>query len=241
MKHSKRLINILAVLIFIVGTILGMGVFGLAAWGDMEAFLFDSSVRQEGRMKLSCPVMINDYEYGKVGVTLDNPLEKTIKNRVQAHISQGYVTLIKEYLEKVQLEPGEKIKLEWKVQPKNAAYNDLIVMAKVRTLPTYPLTDRQGSCGILVIDVFNLTGSQTFSLGIALSIGFIAAGSTLWGINNRPVRGRTRDTFRVLIALGLLVIVGIVTSLLGWWLLGAFTLVLMLFVVIAFTASVLQR
>jgi len=239
MKYQKTLVNIMAVITFASGAILGMTLFGLAAWGDLEAFLFDTSFTQEGRMKLSCPVMISDQENGTVSLTLKNTTEKPIVNRVKAHFSQGYLTLMEEYFEKVQLEPREKTKLEWQVRPTNAAYGELLVLAKVRTQPTYPLVDREGSCGILVVDLFNLTGTQITSAAFVLSTFFMAASAVVWSVLNKPLRGRNLNIFHAMLTLGVLVIAGIITGFLGLWLLSAVILVVAFIVILSTAASMI--
>jgi hypothetical protein len=59
MKKRNRLLAIMGVLIFAVGVVPGLAFYGAAAWGDLEAFLFASSVDADASLgSLRCPLVI---------------------------------------------------------------------------------------------------------------------------------------------------------------------------------------
>ena len=223
---NKTFIKIISLLIFAIGVILGVALLSVATWGALEASVFDSGTNQRGRIKLTCPIMINQSEIGKLSITIKNPTEDKIIDRVKIRITNGFVTLYREYNDRYDLEPGERKRLVWEISSQDAAYDGLMVLAKVRTRPTYPLIDKQGSCGVLVINSDPLTGMQTYYLTSAISLIMLITGIWLWKKSNPILRDRKRAVYRAMNALIVIIFIGIVTSLLGnWWVLGLFLLV----------------
>lgn len=226
MKSSNKIINILAVLIYSIGIFLGMAATGIASWGDLEASLFDSSVSDKGRMRISCPVVITKNEVGLVKAKFSNPLDDPIKNRLKMRISDGFVTLIRQEDDILSLEPGETQSRQWRVTADDGVFNGLLVMLKLRSNPTYPLPSRQATCGILVVNTSSLSGGELSTIVIAASLGLIVVGAGLWYFNHRPLKGKSLVTMSAIVSLGGLVLIGLIASLIGWWLLGGIVFVI---------------
>lgn len=207
-------------LLFVAGLLLGMALFGAVIWGDLEAALFSPGIQQDAALRsLRCPVLITRSETGTVSARLKNPLERSTERYVRAHISDGYVTLMREINTRVPLDPGERQRLEWTVTADDAAFGRL-VLVKVVLRARYPLPSRQGTCGILVLDVPYLTGNQFFALGFAVSLLSMAAGCVLWFRAGEPLRERGRQVGRAMGVLAGIVLVGTIVALMGWWVIG---------------------
>lgn len=223
---GKRIIRMLGVLIFSVGVLLGMALSGVVVWADLEADMFDTTIRGDARLtSLKCPVMITADEIGTASATFENPLERPVEFNVRTHISQGYVTLMREINSKLPVAPGEAQTLEWTVTPEDAAYGRLILI-RVRLFPKYPLRSRHASCGILVLDVPHLSGNQVFAFTLAASLLSMVAGAGSWVAANRPLRGPGREVTRAMGAVAASVLAAMVAGLLGWWMLGALIFVI---------------
>lgn len=230
MNSENKAIRILGVLIFSVGVLLGMALFASAVWGDLEASLFDTSMRGDATLTtLRCPVMMTATGPGTVTATFTNPLERPIDFYIRAHISQGYVTLMREEITSLPLDPGEMQPVQWTVTPDDAAYGRLILV-RVRLSAKYPLPSRGGSCGILVVDLPYFTGNQILAFILAASLLSMVVGAGLWVAGNRPLSGLGLDVTRAMGALAGCVLAGTIVGLLGWWGLGvlifAFTVLL---------------
>jgi hypothetical protein len=220
MKLRKNAFVFLGVLIFSIGVLLGMALFGGAVWGDLEGSLFDMSLRGEATLRsLRCPVIMTTAEFGAVTATFSNPLERQIEYRILTRISQGHVTLMREIESKLPLDPGEKQKLEWTVTKDDAAYGHLILVG-MRLGAKYPLPARHGTCGILVLNLPNLTGNQVFIFTLVISLLSMAVGIGLWAAGNRPLSELGQDVTRAMIALAVCVLAGMIIGFLGWWLIG---------------------
>lgn len=240
MTLGKSLIRILSVVIFIIGVVVGLFVFGVAVWADFEATMFDSLINEKGTVRISCPVVINDSETGEVNLTISNRTDEPIKNRIWTKITEGAISLIDESRERYDVAPGEDIELSWTVYPDGAVYNGRLILVKIRTDPTYPLINRQGSCGILVISETNLSGNQFLITVVSISIIFMATGIIIWWLVNKPIRGKNYRVYRAMLALGIIVILGLLFGLLGYWSIGAILLILTILVIGAMIAYFLM-
>lgn len=228
---KKIILRFLGVLIFAVGVVVGMGLFGVVVWGDLEASLFDAAMREDARLtSLRCPVVMTAQEIATVSATLDNPLDRPVEFTVRARISQGHVTLMREIESKLPLDPGEEQKVEWEVMPEDAAFGRL-VLVRVRVSPRYPIPARDASCGILVVDFSALSGHQIFTFTLAASLLSLALGAGLWVAASRPLSGTGQDVARAMGALAMSLAVGMVVGLLGSWLFGTIIFVITLLLI----------
>jgi len=217
-KLPQSFVRTLGILLFSIGLLLGMALFGAVVWADFEAALFDPSIQQEARLRsLRCPVMITESETGTVSATLSNPLDRPTERYVRAHITDGFVTLMREVNNRVSLAPGETERLQWTVTADDAAF-ERFILVKIVLRGRYPLPSRQGTCGILVVDVPFLTGDQVFALAFGAGLLSMLAGFGLWLKASRPLRQQARQAARAMVALTGGIVVGTIVALLGWWL-----------------------
>ncbi|HDQ71189.1 MAG TPA: hypothetical protein ENN19_03715 [Chloroflexi bacterium] len=163
--------------------------------------------------------MITKSETGTVSASLTNPLDRPIKRYVRAHITDGYVTLMREINDLVPLDPGETQQLAWSVTADDAAFERLILV-KVIVRGRYPLPSQQGTCGILVVDAPNLTGRQVFGISLAISLLSMALGFGVWFRASKPLREGGHQAVRAMAALTVGVLAGMIVGLMGWWATG---------------------
>lgn len=231
MKKRKRLMGSLGLLVFAVGVVLGISFYGAAAWADLEAFLFDATVSADASLgSLRCPVVITSTEAGTLSARIENPMDRSIKPTVRTHVSEGFVTLMREIEERPSLEPGEKRRLEWTVTADDAAYGYLILARAFVKYP-YPLPARTAACGVLVINLPGWTGSQVTALVVVSSLLCLLVGIGLWRAAYRPLSGRILDATRAMTVLAIIVLFGSLSSLVEWWLLSGLLLMLALLLI----------
>lgn len=228
---SAKVVRGLAVLLFSAGILLGVALFGSTTWGDLEASLFNVAMSGEKRLStLRCPVMITTAETGTVSASFKNSLERATEFRIRTHISDGYVTLMREITSPLPLEPGERGTLEWTVTPDDAVYGRLI-MVRVYLFSKYPLPSRQGTCGILVVDWPLLTGTQYYILILAASLLSMGGGIGLWINANRPLSRVELHATYAMATLAGSVLAGIIVSLLRWWVAGVLILTIIVLMI----------
>jgi hypothetical protein len=217
--------RILGVALFSIGVLVGLALCGSMIWGDLEASLFDVTMSGRERLKsLRCPAIITTRESGTVSTTIKNTLEKETEFTARTHISDGYVTLMKEINSKLSLQAGEKGTLEWEVLPEDAVYGGRLILARVYVFPKYPTPARHGTCGILVINSSQFTGIQILVFTLFLSLLGMLLGAGLWVVSNRPLYKPAVEVLYAMVALAGCVLAGIIAGLLGWWVPGVFLL-----------------
>ncbi|MBN1666166.1 MAG: hypothetical protein JW862_03735 [Anaerolineales bacterium] len=206
-------------LLFSLGILLGILLFGSAVWADLEAFLFDSALKARTSLTtLSCPVMISSKETGMISANIRNPNDRETKRIVRVHITEGYTSLIREINTDLLIEANSSSKVEWEIYPDDAVYNDRLIMFRAYLFPNYPIPDADGSCGVLLVQSDTFTGRQILIFTITVSLVLIGAGRWLWQLGVRPIsQTRIRNIASSMNWLGGIVIAGIVLSLLEYW------------------------
>jgi len=228
---TARVKRVLGLLLFLVGVLLGLALFAGIIWGDLEASLFD--VTLSGRERLStlrCPAIMTTRQTGTVTAAITNALERETEFTIRTHISDGYVTLMREINSKLALQSGETGTLEWEVIPENAVYGGRLILVRVYIYAKYPLPARHGTCGILVIHSSRFTGAQILAFALSLSLLSMLIGAGLWFVANRPLHGSGAEVLYAMVALAGCVLAGIIAGLLGWWVPGVllFTITILL-------------
>jgi hypothetical protein len=222
MTTKNKLFGRLGVILFAIGVLLGMALIGITIWTDMEASFFDSVMggRADEPLKtLRCPVLMTTAETGRIRATFENVADKPIELRIRAHVTDGFVTLMREANSTLPLEPGEKGEVEFTLSAEDRAYRWLI-LARVLQFRHYPLPARQAACGVLVLDVPFLTGNQLFALVITATVLCLGGGIALWSVAHWPLRRSALATARTMGALVVCLLIGFLVSLSGTFLIA---------------------
>jgi hypothetical protein len=201
-----------------------MAVSAAAIWGDMEANFFDvvTADRADDTLRpFRCPILLMPEETGNLVATFKNPVDKPLEFSVVTHVSDGYVTLMREVNSTVEVAPGEKESLRLPVTADDMVY-DYLILSRIFVRRRYPLPARQASCGVLVLDLPFRKGSHVLSVAITISLALMVGGIVLWGVANRPLSALDRNAARAMGALAAFVLVALVVSLLGYWFVATF-------------------
>jgi hypothetical protein len=123
------------------------------------------------------------------------------------------------------LVPGATQTVHWTVGADDTIFSRLILVSvyqsQYRQLPS-----RQGYCGIPVLGLFGLSGSQTFTLTFAVSILSLMVGGALWLLRMRSLGGPALGVTNAGGVLAVTVLAGMLSSLPRWWGLTLFCLAL---------------
>lgn len=221
---------------YLVGLLAGLTLAVMLVWAGVEASQFDPGMTREAVLTgLRCPAVLSATEAGQVQVTLENGEERPLNFLVRTHISDGFVSLIRQERTMIKLSPGERQELVWPVEASDAAFERLILV-RVHVLPAFPYPYRQGTCGILVLNT-PLPGSLV--LGLTLAVSLVGMGGGLWWFwrRERPLTGRLRTAVLIASGLAALVMVMVIAALLRLWVIG---LLLMAFLLLLI-AALLER
>lgn len=207
----------LPVLLTLSGILLGLLLALLAVWADYESTAYGFLRRAQASFGgLSCPIFVGMDENSIVSIKVSNPTDRTISPSIRTEISTPVD--FDAQLEHMQLASGQQITLQRTVGPENI---DLGMFIFVSTLvySSFPLPDRQTTCGILVLPVSN--GTLLLILGTALSVLLMAAGTYLLYKNEWFVRRSRSMLFMVATT-----VLAMVLAFMGWWLVAAILVVL---------------
>lgn len=233
-RHRK--FHVLGGFLFALGLALGTAFFGSAVWADTEAFLFDASLGADAALTtLRCPVVLTAGEVGEVSATFTNPLDRVIQPGLSFHVTDGFVSLIREEAGYLQLGPGEVQRLSWQVTAQDAAW-EYFILVRVYLQRYYPLPSRTSTCGILNLDFVRLSGTHLVVLVIASTAGLLGLGYYLWQMAHRPLEGRRLQEARGRVALIMLVGLGTAFGVLGLWLPGFLCLIVLVLLVVVMLA-----
>lgn len=232
MERSNKAVQVISIILVITGMIFSLVLTAFALWPDFEASLFDTNnANGEKLTSLRCPLIITPADQAAIRVTLENPLDKPVNFLVFAHISQGFVSLIREEDDRTTAQAGETVTFSWPVNIEDAAYGRMI-LARVRVLRTAGTPARQQSCGIMVLNVPFLKGNQVTGGLLVSTLLYLGVGAILWFKNERPLTGRKRDFAQIVGGFALLLLMTMFLSLIGWWG-GGFIIILGLLLLIA--------
>lgn len=221
MNFRSKVFSSLSGWVYSLGALLGLVFFTLAVWGDFEAGLYDAVIQGDQRLEtLECPKFIAPWETGTITASVSNPLGLDIDPRVRVHITAGFVTLMSEDMVTVNMAPGESKTLHWQVTADDAAFGGLLILTRVYVFRNHGLPSRDAFCGILVLDILGLSGQQIYDLSFAISIFLMLIGAGGWFVAHWPLKGRAQFLGSAMIALGLIVVVGLVATAEDWLVLG---------------------
>ena len=212
MENNKPSPSLFLVL-YIIGALLSFALAIIAAWTDLEAAFYGFSRRASTTLSgLSCPVLLNRNEIGIVSVSIRNTTERKLSPSVRAEFSSRLTPI--STLESVQIEPGESKTLEWTVGPENIDLSRFI-FSKVLVFASYPMPDREASCGTLIVNL-PIPGSVLLFSMTALGLGGMAGG--LFALNrSHPLSDRLERILRPLTFLAIMITLALVVGLAGWW------------------------
>lgn len=173
MKNSQTS-KLLILLSYAIGVGIGLYLIVIATWADMESALYGfPRLAQAGLGGFSCPVLMTNHDTSKISLKISNPLDQAISPAVKVMISTS--TVAEEYVETIELAPGESKKLEWAVGPNNIDLGQFI-FAKVLMYSAYPLPSKEDTCGIFIV---NLPGSGKMILSILVLLSLLGMS---WGV-----------------------------------------------------------
>jgi hypothetical protein len=218
MTGDKKIMRSLAIILFSVGVLSGMFLAVAGAWPDLEATFYGfGKVTDHSLTTLRCPVLMTAAETGVISATLSNHSELPAEAKVRVYFSGPGPMRIVETV--TPLAAGETKQVHWTATSADVDFRNLILV-KALAFVYDNVPAREGWCGILVLNLPYLTGNQVFIFVLALSLVGLLGGVGLWVIGGRPLKGKTLTAIRAMIWLAALVLVDMVVSFMGLWLIG---------------------
>lgn len=219
--HAK---SIPALFLYLTGVLLGLFLIGITAWGDYESTSYGFARRANtGLRGLSCPILLTRRETGTIALKISNPLDRPMHPSVRIEISTEFDPQV--FVESVTLSPGELKRLEWVVGPGNIDLGNFI-FASVQVYGTFPIPNRETTCGIFVID---LPGSGRNILVVSGMLSLIGLSGGLYLMNRSGFRRKdSASLWNAILFLAGTVVCGGIFSFMGSWFLAVVLLVVAL-------------
>jgi len=217
-------LRILGGVIFLLGFFLGLALALSAIWSDFEGFsYFNTGAGYQSFNGLVCPILMTRSEKSVVTADFENPSGQEFEPYYEVAISA----------------PGSSRKLEGQLSvPAHAARsvqwtvdaNDIdlgfFIFVDVQVLPVAEYSTREGTCGIMVLDLPGMTGGQVFAWTLAASLIGLVLGLGLWENAAGSTNDRYRNRHRIFQALGIMVLLALLASIIGLWAAGLFFCIL---------------
>ena len=156
-------------------------------------------------------------DVGTIGATFKNPNDTPINFMVRADISNR--GLFRSERSMLSLEGNKSKKVTWNVTSDDIDLRNFI-FAQISNYPAQKVPFRQATCGIMVIDLPQFTGKQVFTFAMIVILVGIVGGLMLWEYYGLPLTGKLPEITRAMKTLGVLVLLGMLVSFLGYWMFG---------------------
>jgi hypothetical protein len=211
---------------FTVGLLLGLLLIAVPVWADLEASYYGfQPFYAETLPSLHCPVLMERSETGKMWVTVRNKAEREVNQVVLVRLSSPLSII--ESKETLTLAPGETRRLTWEINQSNIDLGTFM-FAHVATYPVYPVPMREATCGVFVVDFPGLPGNVLFYGLLGLCVLCLGVGLLLWDTSRISAISQLPQVRMAMSFLVVVLLVGMVSSLAGWWMVGVVALVVVL-------------
>jgi hypothetical protein len=218
MTTSRLIARIFGILIFAASFLVGAALFVSTTWADVEASLYGfNRYGKEATSALHCPLVMTSAENSTATFIFENTADNLLRPTVRYQVSSPALFGQEDY--RLELQPGEAEQTRMEVGPDNVVLNNYIFI-KVFTFASYPIPDIEQTCGIIYLDLPNVTGTNLVIFSMVTGLVGTLLGLAIWTLGSRPLKGRAMDTQRAMLAMIAALVLGFASMLLGWWMLG---------------------
>ena len=236
MKINKTT-STLGALLYILAVIAAFFLIAISTWGDMEADSYGFSRRSTASLSgLACPILLTRNETGAISLTVSNPTDQPLHHSARTEISAAFEPEV--FVESMDLSPGESKRLEWTLKPENVVLGNFI-LANVQVYASYPIPNREKTCGILIMD---LPGSGGIIVATLAAFSLMGLGWGLYLMNGSGLRKNLAPlTWNAIILLAALIIIGLILSVMGSWVPSIGVLVLSVLISVLLLSTTILR
>ena len=206
------------VLIFAAGVLLQLGLSSSIVWAEIEASGFGMQINTS-QLNLNCPLMLSSTESGTVVASIVNTLDQQVSPLVTFQASNAAGMRV--VSETVSLAPHETKHVSWHVSQSDLIFGRLILVNVIQARDG-DLDVRRSFCGILLFNLFNLTGSESLVLIFISSVVLILVGGALWIHISSPLDSFSDQTIKICGGLAGFTTFALITALPRWWGLALF-------------------
>lgn len=217
-------------IIFYIGVVFGLLLTGIAVWADLEAAVYGFDRTGGERLgTLACPILMTVNETSSFSVKVTNTTNEKLFPNIKTDVTTRLMP-VSSYTPIV-LEVGESKRVDWTIGPENLELGQFIFV-RARVYGTYPLPNRENTCGVFIVNLPTNGNVITWIL-----VGFSLLGIVVGRYGVIELQNRRVDILLINL-LAALVVAGIITSFMGWWIQGVIVIAVsfLLIVVSSFLA-----
>jgi hypothetical protein len=233
---KTRSLRSLGGIIFLLGVSLGLALALAAIWSDFEGFsYFNTGAGYQLFNGLVCPILMTRSEKSVVTADFENPSSQEFKPFYEVAISRpGSLRKLEGQLSV----PAHTTKsIQWTVDANDIDLG-FFIFVDVQVLPMAEYSTHEGTCGIMVLDLTGITGSHIFAGTLAASLIGLVLGLGLWENDAGLNIDRYTNRHRLFQALGIMVLLALLASIIGLWAAGlVFCILAVLLLVISLRQS----
>jgi hypothetical protein len=209
---NSRALRILIRAVFFLGVTIGFVLSGIALWNNLESIsYFFNGVKYAPFHGLRCPLMIAPEEKGIVTAVFNNPTNEEDNFFYRVEIG-GKAFSSRQVKDQIAVPPHQAKTIRLAVDANDV---DLMffIFTKITILPNSVHQSQEAVCGIMVVNILGLAGTQISTAAVFLSFLGIAIGLGLWQQTNTKA---DRDLLRVMQTLGFVVLLAMFAASMGW-------------------------
>ena len=210
---NTRPLFLLGRIFFVLGVVTGLAHTVIAIWNNTEATnYFFTGAPYPPFHGLQCPLMMTPTEKGIVTAVFDNPTDQEDIYFYRVEISND--TVSPRTIEDQIAVPSHQSKhVQWTVDANDIDLR-FFIFVKITVLPNAFHPAQEDICGIMIVNFPALTGAQVSETALLISFLGMAVGLVLWQRNGIKTN---RDLGRLAQALGFAVLLALLSTAMGWW------------------------
>jgi hypothetical protein len=226
---KTKLLYILSGTVFFLGVIIGFALAVITIWNRLEAVrYYFTGAKYESFSGLRCPVLIAPTEKGTVTAVFNNSTDKEDNFLYRAEIS---VDISIRQVEGQILVPPHQTKSTQLTVDANDVDLQFFIFVRMTILPSALHRSQEAVCGMMVVNLLGLTGTQLSTAAFSLSFLGMAIGL---GVLQRTGIDVDQNLQRAMQALGLIVLLTMFAGFMGWWIAGlALSTIIVLLIIIS--------
>jgi hypothetical protein len=238
MKDNAKLWSWTGVVLTVLGLTTALAFQTAFTWGIVESTKFDQGdpalfINSENLNSLQCPLIVTGNEVATVSATFTNPHEIERTRIVRTNISDGFISVRREIATHLSLAPGETQTLTWEVTADDAAWDRLIIVRVFAVRTSALMPSMTGTCSILTFSWLNIPGRYMATMLLVLSVLGPLLGLGLAFNANRPLSGEQQRRMRLGGLLTVIILLGLLISLAGPWIISVTILMIILIILIS--------
>ena len=241
MTKKAKFLFVTAVILFVLGLLIGLFIWTGSVWADLEGYMFQPATHADSSdYNLLCPILITKNDFGVISIGIENEFDRDVRKVVRGFKSLGFVIYVAADETILELAPGESEVLHWYIYPEDAAWNRFVLF-RTNIISSRGTSITTASCGVMVLNVPVLKSNQFFMIALITGALLIAAGIYLMYRSSLLQRKNNFYFERLMLSVTGGLIIGSLFAFFGQWVVGGLLLVAMYVFLLVIVGHYVQK